>query len=408
MKVIQINCVYGEGSTGKIVYDLRQYLESYGHKVYVAYGNGNNMSSDDSEYKFTSQLESYAHKIATRLGISLYYGGMRCSTHNLISFINKIQPDIVHIHCLNGATLNIYQILQYLGENKIPTVVTHHAEFYYTGSCGHAFECNKWRDNECRGCQRVYEATLSHIFNRAHEAWRCMKESFAYFDKEKLIFTAVSPWVKQRSLLSPIVNQFRCEVVKNGVETQTFRYNPQRTIVEQRIPNCQRQIVFHSTASFHPSDKNHIKGGWYVVEMAKRMPNVTFIIAAISYDSSFVLPNNVYLWGRTKDQEELAMLYSTADITLVPSKKETFSMICAESLCCGTPVVGFKAGGPETISIPSYSQFVDYGDCDGLFNTMQMMLKERWDKKQISIEGISNYDKAISSNQYLKLYEQLL
>jgi glycosyltransferase involved in cell wall biosynthesis len=37
-------------------------------------------------------------------------------------------------------------------------------------------------------------------------------------------------------------------------------------------------------------------------------------------------------------------------------------MIVAESLCCGTPVVGFKAGGPESIAIDDYCVFVQFLD----------------------------------------------
>ncbi len=34
-------------------------------------------------------------------------------------------------------------------------------------------------------------------------------------------------------------------------------------------------------------------------------------------------------------------------------------MVTAESLCCGTPVVGFTAGGPESIAIDAFSNFVE-------------------------------------------------
>ena len=53
-----------------------------------------------------------------------------------------------------------------------------------------------------------------------------------------------------------------------------------------------------------------------------------------------------------------------ANLTILTSQFETFSMVCAESLCSGTPVVGFKAGAPEQISIQQYSEFVEYGKID--------------------------------------------
>lgn len=78
--------------------------------------------------------------------------------------------------------------------------------------------------------------------------------------------------------------------------------------------------------------------------------------------------------GKITDQELLAKYYSMADVTLLTSKKETFSMVTAESLCCGTPVVGFKAGAPEQIAIKEFSEFVEYGDLNSLYNKMLVIL----------------------------------
>ena len=55
-----------------------------------------------------------------------------------------------------------------------------------------------------------------------------------------------------------------------------------------------------------------------------------------------------------------------ADLTLVTSRRETYGMVCAESLSCGTPIVGFMAGGTESIALPQFSEFVEYGNIEAL------------------------------------------
>lgn len=50
-----------------------------------------------------------------------------------------------------------------------------------------------------------------------------------------------------------------------------------------------------------------------------------------------------------RPQEELPMIYSAADVTVVPSYHESFGMAAVESLACGTPVVATRAGGLMTI-----------------------------------------------------------
>ena len=410
MRILFVNCVYSSGSTGKIVFDTVGYLREHGHEAFVVYGNGRKAISfgDSQVHKITFRWEQVLHVFLTRLGISLMYGGMPFATYRLIKLINRVCPDVVHLHCINGNTINIFRVLRFLGDNKIPTVVTHHAEFYYTGNCGHSFTCRLWFEKECRGCKNFRYATNSYTWSTAHRSWCAMKKAFNCFEKNNLVFTAVSPWVLERASFSPIVKGFRCEVVKNGVETAIFHPHFDYPLLRERISNLKSKIVFHCTAFFWPDNRNHIKGGWYVVEMARRFPDVTFIIAAIRTKVLIELPDNIYVWGRTTSQMELAMLYSSANVTLVPSQKETYSMICAESLCCGTPVIGFLSGGPESISLHDYSYFVSYGDIEALERVLSQCLSRQFDNHAIAHRAKEEYDKAIMAEKYVEIYKGLL
>ena len=98
-----------------------------------------------------------------------------------------------------------------------------------------------------------------------------------------------------------------------------------------------------------------------------------------------------------------------ADITVLTSRRETYSMVCAESLCCGTPVMGFCAGAPEMISIPEYSKFVTYGDMDGLERCIKNFItsKKSFSSMEIEARAKERYSKEIMIRQYEDLYRRI-
>ena len=104
----------------------------------------------------------------------------------------------------------------------------------------------------------------------------------------------------------------------------------------------------------------------------------------------------------------LAQFYSCSDLTIIASSRETFGMSVAESLCCGTPIIGFKAGGPESVTINAYSKFVDYGDLIQLNNALKIFLNKKIDKRNISLCAQEKYSAQAMTKQYYELYEELL
>lgn len=401
MKILQINCVYGRGSTGKIVKDIHEQLLVEGYESIVCYGRQRSVTdSIPNVYKFCTELEGDIWHVLNRYWGTLAYGGMWLSTRKLISIIRLENPDIVHLHCINGYSVNIYRLLKYLGIHNIKTVVTHHAEFFYTGNCGHAYDCLKWtKESGCGKCPILVEATGSRYFDNTTKAWEKMKEAFTFHKKDNLLFTAVSPWVKSRMKMSPIINGYECIVVENGLDVSIFHpYEKTNSITP---------FVFHATAYF-TTNKNNIKGGYYIAELARKLPNVLFKVACGSLGEIENIPDNLKILGKVANQSELARLYSQADLTVISSKRETFSMITAESLCCGTPIVGFKAGGPESIAIPDYSNFVEYGDMNTLEQAVISALTKQYNKNDIASEAQKHYSASVMTHGYIDVYRRLV
>lgn len=402
MKILQVNCVYKKGSTGKIVYDVHSELLKQNVESIVCYGRGE-VWREDFVYKTCGEFYSDVNHFWARL-TGVLYGGCFFSTRKLISVIKREKPDVVHLHCINGYFVNIYRVVEWLKKNRVKTVLTLHAEFMHTGGCGHAFECERWKSG-CGNCPRWREETKSYFVDGTRTMWRRMKNAFDGFN-DGLIATSVSPWLMERAKASPILGDKSHCVVMNGLEPEIFRQYGAESAAELRkeLRVETEKVVFHATPNFDDSP-NHIKGGYYVLELAKQTPEATFVVAGVAKDG-IAVPKNVILLGRVTDQTKLARLYSAADLTLLTSRRETFSMVAAESLSCGVPVVGFKAGGPETIALDDYCEFVEYGDLATLKQAVDETLRRPIDKADLAKQA-TKYDKKKMTEGYIAVYRRL-
>ena len=401
-KVLFVNCSCF-GSTGKIVGDIADYISAEGYVNVFCAPLGDGKNSNIKYYKTSAPLEQGIYR-RIKYYTGYQYGFAPFSTAKIKKIIKKEAPDIVHLHCINGDMVNIYSLLNFLKKNNIRTVLTNHAEFYYTGSCIHSYDCDKWKSG-CGNCPIKREATRSRLRDTSSGAWNRMKNAF---DGLNGVMVSVSPFVARRASASPITAKLRQEVIFNGINTEIFKRRDAAELRAKHNLGEDTKVLLHVTAHFSDSESD-LKGGKYLVELAKRLENENVVIfVAVTKNVDFPLPKNVILLGKISDQELLARYYSMADATVVTSRRETFSMPVAESLCCGTPVIGFKAGGPESIAIDEYSKFVDYADVDSLENAVTRVLDARFDREQISCEAISKYDAKIMAKQYMKIYNELI
>lgn len=408
MKVCQINCIYGVGSTGKLTRDLHCTMLSKGIDSFVIVPEKNQFTDEKGCYTIAPRWQSMLSAVFRRL-TGLQYDGAFLQTGKLISILKNEQPDIVHLQCINGNNINVYRLLKYLAKKKVHTLLTLHAEFPYTGGCGHAYDCNRWLTG-CGHCPIRKEATQSVFFDLTKRTWKKWSRVYSLFDSRCFMYTAVSPWLLGRARKSPMFSRFQGSVVLNGINETVFHFVSKAGYnVRQKygINNGERILLF-VTASFYPQ-RDDLKGGRYVVDLARRFQNASIkILVAANRGDGSDLPDNIVYIGRAKTQEELATLYSAADLSLVVSRRETFSLPVAESLCCGTPVVGFKAGGPESIAIKSFSCFVDYGDMDRLEESILTFLGAEFDRQVIITQACSQYSQERMFQSYLNKYQELL
>lgn len=391
MKILQVNNVYGEKSTGKLTQQLHWGLLRAGHESVVVYGRGKAVE-ESHVIRLCPDWYGKLNSLLSRV-TGMPYGGCFMSTLYLQRIIRREKPDVVHLQCINGNFVNIYKLISWLKKQRMKTVVSLHAEFMYTANCGHAFECQQWK-NGCLKCSNIKKANKSWFFDRTAESWRRMKKAFAGFEQDCIV-APVSPWTEGRAKQSEILKNFRFRTVYNGIDTENVFYR------DDKIPEA--KTVLNVTAHFS-DEQAHPKGGWYLLKLAERMSDVTFLVAGKA-DNIVNKPSNLHFLGEIRDQKTLADYYRRAAASIIVSQRETFSMPCVESLCCGTPVVGFEAGAPEQISLREYSEFVPFGDLDQLETALRQWLTEKKiDRKVIADDACRMYSAQTMIHSFVEIY----
>lgn len=399
MRVLMLNVFENKGSTGQLVASLSSYLESRGHEVISCYRDGS-PSDGKKKYRIGRKIET-ALTYRYNYVVGFPYGGAYFSTLRLLRVLKKEKVDVVSIHSINASYINIYWLLQALKRWNIPVVMTHHSEYLYTGNCTHAMDCNQWKTG-CRECAKRREYHLSYVWDSSSVSYKRMKRAFAGI--RNCTAVAVSDWVLNRAKQSSIMENIPHLTIENGIDESIF-YPRKTEHLKEAYGINDEKVVFFSTACFTDRE-NDIKGGKYVIELAKylKAKNVRVLVAALSVEVEKEYENLQFV-GSITEPQKLAELYSLANVVVIASKRETFSMPTAEALMCGTAVAGFYAGGPETIAISQYSRFCEYGDIDALCANVMELIECTYNRERIAEAARKRYSKEVMCWKYSEIIE---
>ena len=394
--LIDVNCK--NSSTGKIVYDLYTYLNDHGNIATVCYGRGPKLH-EKNIYKFGIDIETYLHAFLARItgynGCFSYY-----STKRLINYIEKFKPDMIHIHELHAYFVNIGTLINYIKKKQIPVVWTFHCEYMYTGKCGHAYDCENWKV-ECDNCPMLSKYPKSIFFDRTKEMFNFKKKLLLDFD-----FTIITPseWLAKRVRESFLSNK-TIKVIHNGIDTDKVFYIREKKETTYLYDKYGIDKIKKIVISVAPNIMDERKGGTIILEIAKEMKEFQFIL--VGTDETKKYSNNVLLIKKINNQNELARLYSIADLFLICSKKENFPTTCIEAMSCGLPVVGIDEGGTkETVPNP-YGLFVK-NDINDIKNAIDLQMDKRFNKKDIRDMAVKLYSKDKFGGTVINTFLELL
>ena len=133
------------------------------------------------------------------------------------------------------------------------------------------------------------------------------------------------------------------------------------------------------------------------------------VMVGLAENQLLLLPKGIIGIQRTESREELAQLYSIADLYFNPTYEDNFPTTNIEALACGTPVVTYNTGGsPEAVDDET-GYVVKQGDFMSLNNIIdQVSSKGKEHYQRVCRKRAEQYyDKNKCFEEYMRLYDKL-
>ncbi len=397
MKILQINVFNSTLSTGRTTYELSNYLESKGHISWIGYSRG---AAIENGYQIGNWFDRKVHAFMSRLiGKQGYFS--KIATAKLVDFIKSFAPDVVHLRNLHSNYINIPQLLNFLATNDIPTVITLHDCWFYTGKCMYytSAKCYKWKV-QCGKCPQLKKDNRSWFFDFSA---KMLNDKKLFFERiPRLAVVGVSDWITEESRQSILKSAKILKRIYNWIDLERFK--PVNTEEEKHNLGVDNKFIILGVAS----DWSERKGLSYFFEIGKKIDNDSIIILIGRINKKISLPKNILNIPATHNIDELVCFYSMADVFLNCSLEETFGKVTAEALACGTPVItNDSTANPELVDENCGFIYQDFDDIPNHIEEVRQNGKKYFTKTCVEFAR-KTFDARKLMVEYEHLYEDLI
>lgn len=397
MKVLFINTVCGRGSTGRIIRDIDCLLRENGDESLTLYGRYE-APADMNAMRVETDLGNKIHVLHTRLFDRQGFASKK-ATKKMISAIEDYKPDVIHLHNLHGYYLNLPMLFKYLVKKDIPVVWTFHDCWPYTGHCMYSdfIGCEKWK-TECYSCPKKDTYPKSWLIDSSRKNYKDKKKLFTSLKNLKIV--TVSDWLKGEAEKS-FMGKYPVKRIYNGIDRTVFKPTPSNIREKYGIGDKFLMLGVADKWSERTGDD-------YFYRLAEELKSdEAIIMIGFKKEELQGVPKNIIALERTDSVEELAQLYTTADVVLNPSYEQTFGLVTAEAMCCGTPVIVLDATASPELVDDSCGLVAPKGDYEA-FKQAIRKLRENPLKAEDCVKRTDLFDKNSNYKDYIELYHQLV
>ena len=323
---------------------------------------------------------------------------------NIMEFMKDV--DIINLHWVNSGMLDVRMLKKI---NK-PIVWTMHDMWPFTGGCHYVSDdCRKF----CTSCHDCNQLEGMQKWDISIKVFRTKRKYYP----ECIHLVSPSKWLAEEARKSALLNMMPINVIPNCIEIEKF--SPKDKLLARNALGLSKDskiILFGAMGGASDPRKGfqYLKKAMEILYKRKQRVGKKIellVFGGDSSDESFDFP--VHYAGRLHDDISLALLYSAADVMVVPSHMDNLPNTIMEALSCGTPCVGFNIGGiPDMIKHGINGFLANPYDEEDLAESILSVLENDERQKFMSKKAreyvIKNFNEKIIAKKYIELYRQCL
>lgn len=316
---------------------------------------------------------------------------------------HSIDADVVHLHWISFFA----DYPSFFGSipNHVPIVWTLHDMNAFTGGCHYSNDCTRFKFG-CGGCHQV---TNSHRNDVSVSSFKVKQKSLRH---KNIHVVTPSDWMRDLAMKSKIwPAQATFQTIRLGFDLKQF-HPISKTQARQELGIEGDAVLI----GFGAEDINSRRKGLQHLLPALSKLKTDNAVECVVFGSGEIEPSDglpkVHHFGYVDSARQQALIYSAADIVVVPSREDNQPQVGLEAMACGTPVVAFNAGGiPEYVRDGATGLIAELGNESALAERISWLVNNKQarqtmgERARLMME--QEFELGEQSQEYLSFYSSI-
>ncbi len=380
MKILHVNYSDGDGGAAIAVKRLHNILNQKKIDSYLLvsekkYNDKKTLNIPKNSEKIKNLIKnSLNRKLSSFFKINNFNSfSLNVIPSKLLKKINQVNPDIVNLHWIGNETISIKDIKKI----KSKIVWTMHDMWPFCGTEHYTLD-----DGFIDGYKIAKKKKILNFFDIDKYIWNIKKNN--YDNVEKVICT--SEWMYNKVKVSKLFKDKKIKLIALPIDQDFWKPLDKKFAKNFFNFNKNEKIIVYGADNFIANKR---KGFDILIDAIKDLKNENkFNFRVLTFGETKNLDNfkhlNIENLGYINDEYTKKLIYSAADVTVIPSTIEAFGLVAQEANHCGSPCVIFNDTGLTSIVENKINGYVaSYKSISDLKNGIKWCLEEMNNKEKI-------------------------